>query len=100
MPSCDELLPFRCSDEFAPLNMIYSCILPELQELCKGYHLKMFQKTDVQTFLLGVTFRLLFGQKLFYPFTGWVVGQIIEIMRTQDTKRYVAILNSEREKRP
>ena len=58
--------------EFGPLNLIDPHILSRIARTLQGiYHFSMFQRTGGQNFLLGVTFRLLFEQELFYQFTRW-----------------------------
>ena len=57
--------------EFGPLNMIDPHILSRISRTLQGISLQDVPKIGGQNFLLGVTFKLLFEQKLFYQFTGW-----------------------------
>ena len=57
--------------EFGPLNMIDPHILSRIARTLQGISLLNVPKTGGQNFLLGVTFRLLFEQELFYQFTRW-----------------------------
>ena len=57
--------------EFGPLNMIDPHILSRISRTLQGISLQDVPKIGGQNFLLGVTFKLLFEQELFYQFTGW-----------------------------